>query len=616
MIKLNRFPKWSLAVLTIVCIWAVMLPGVAEGQSLPVIADSDRRVILVPGITFTRDFDPDANQGRVNACARAIETFPIIHKLLTNGEARKAPPHNWPLIWESMPQYKREHIYAFDYSIQSSPNEPCGRYNGDNIGEPLPKDANNNEYTGTDTRTRITDSIPEEERRRWWQVPWNPFDPGPIYAPEGELLGTATRFGKQISAWRKECPSCHFDIIAHSLGGAVVAYWLGAFATDDDKRHTHSFITIDSPVNGIDRLLVDGYPFSIRAFEDLKYAGGLVPLDLKDPAFIAAMRRAPYEVDMRCISNLYDALIPPQAATIRHSSKTLFYGQLRDDVHTAPDYVLSNNLLLGGPCDNLVGSFSIANPYGSDINFLTLSIDEIKQSWANLRKSIAPSHSQPTSDPMAVRLVMHQLARDTEQWKAINNFLNAWLERPLRSRIIAPATETTAEIVLRNTGSAVWKPGEVRLEFLGGNNFELARSQTLTSVIKPNEVITLTLKFRAPAERGTYPSRWRLARGTTYFGPEVIFGLVVLPPGELDPEQGLANPLTVLQAILDKFVTDTQDRVQEEIDKLIAELRRQAIREFWRAVCGVVPAIVILSAGAVTVRRQRWRRLPKEGEHE
>jgi hypothetical protein len=292
-------------ILVMVAIMVLLLPGIAQGQSQSIITDTDRRVILVPGVIFTENFDPKADQGPVNACSRAIQTFSVIYRLLTDADARQERPYNWQFTWDTTPIYRRDQIYAFDYGIQNTPNEPCDRYIGDNLGEPLPEDANNNMYIGEDTRTRITDGISDEERRRWWQVPWNPFDPGPVYGPEEPAIGSAERFNQQISAWRKQCPGCHFDIIAHSLGGAVVSYWLGSIATSDDIKHIRSFTTIDSPVNGIDRFLVDGYPFVIRAFEDLEYAGGYVPLDLKNTAFIQTMHRAPERVDMRCISNLY-----------------------------------------------------------------------------------------------------------------------------------------------------------------------------------------------------------------------------------------------------------------------------------------------------------------------
>ena len=53
-------------------------------------------------------------------------------------------------------------------------------------------------------------------------------------------------------------PDVKIDIVAHSLGGLVAAYWATQRDEEFLKKHIHSIITLDSPL--------DGHPFaSLRA---------------------------------------------------------------------------------------------------------------------------------------------------------------------------------------------------------------------------------------------------------------------------------------------------------------------------------------------------------------
>ncbi|HMQ32467.1 MAG TPA: NBR1-Ig-like domain-containing protein, partial [Chloroflexaceae bacterium] len=575
------------AMVLVLALFDALLPRAAAGQAQPFIDDADRRVILVPGIIFNEPFASAEDQLRVNACYRAIEqTFDQLHGVLTDLTVRARYLKNRPL--PGLPLYKPEQIYAIDYSITVTPNEPCVRYQsyipaqGD--GEraaPVMVDhdrdyrgpVNDNQYQGKDTQTRLVRGTDSELRQEWPGL-----GPDAAEAVGGYIDGTPERFGQQFTAWRKDCPDCHFDLVAHSLGGAVIARWIDQVASDEDRARVHAVITIDSPVNGIDKFVVDPQSFLIRFEEGRKIAGGLVPVDLADKDFIASMRRAPTKVDMRCLSNLYDALIPPYAATIRNRSDSLFYPTLAREVPYDPEQVLAETAQLQGPCQNMVGRLSIANPF-------TRGVADAE--WRDL---VGKAHTQPTDDLLAIFLVAQQIARDTEQWAARNALLRAALEGPVPTGLAAPGTVKDVSIALRNTGTAIWKPNQVELRLVAGEGLGLAEAQPINATVRPGEAITLTLALRAPGARGAYQSTWQLARGTSYFGPRLRSGLVVLPASELSPDKALEDPLAVLRAMVDSFIDDMQRRAQAEIHKWTAALRGRAVGEVWRAVCGAVPA--------------------------
>ncbi|MFO1372942.1 MAG: hypothetical protein U1F42_11340 [Candidatus Competibacteraceae bacterium] len=106
-----------------------------------------------------------------------------------------------------------------------------------------------------------------------------------------------------------ECPHYRdFDIITHSLGGAVVAYWLAAFQAEArDTKAIHSVITIDSPVNGVDAWGEASAPQRVPSRPTLGSRDtifgttGKVAQDLNDANFGRIWRRAADKIDMRCI---------------------------------------------------------------------------------------------------------------------------------------------------------------------------------------------------------------------------------------------------------------------------------------------------------------------------
>lgn len=65
------------------------------------------------------------------------------------------------------------------------------------------------------------------------------------------LETAATQFEDQFETWKDDYPGASFDVVAHSLGGVVVAYWLGSGkANSDDIAHIHSVLALSSPLRG------------------------------------------------------------------------------------------------------------------------------------------------------------------------------------------------------------------------------------------------------------------------------------------------------------------------------------------------------------------------------
>ena len=64
------------------------------------------------------------------------------------------------------------------------------------------------------------------------------------------VADSALAFHNQMLDWMAECPTCSFDIFAHSLGGVVVAYWLSNIADADQVETIHSVLALASPLRG------------------------------------------------------------------------------------------------------------------------------------------------------------------------------------------------------------------------------------------------------------------------------------------------------------------------------------------------------------------------------
>lgn len=606
----------TLLVLVVLALGA--LPPPALAQTLVPIDDSVRRVILVPGIEFTF-FDTGQTH---NVCRRAIDdTFKSIYNFLTNKELRARSPLLKGL--PTLPLYSPEHIYAFDYNPAFTPvagtndpakrNEPCVGYdNGKPTSASYTGKPNDNTYKGVDTRGYVRKYVRDPNPT---PSPGSIFDPPVAEAPTLDQLGkgAADRFGEQFVAWRAECPECHFDIIAHSLGGAVVSYWVASHDNREDLRHIHSLITIDSPVNGTTKWpdassvteFIGGR--GLKVYASWQEVSGRVAIDLEDANFGRMSRRAPEQIDMRCISNLYDILIPPQWATIRpENAPSLSYKSL---VNQNPIQMPNT------PCENFVGRYSAGNPYQGTVTEQLLRAAAISgeaalEVW---RDQPGQAHGQPLNDLEIWKLVLEQIARPTPKWQAANTPFAATRVLPAPT-LAAPGAQTFLEVQLRNTGAHTWEPGKVVLRRQRDTTLKLAAEYALPRPVRPGEEVTLRLPVTAPAEQITYASDWSLAYGTTTFGPPLRLELIVstpggpgLPrPGDLPGLPQPRNPLDDLRAMWEKLVADVRRQAEEFARRMVEE----AIRETIRQLCGVVPAIVVVGGGAAAwrLRLRRIRR--------
>ena len=93
--------------------------------------------------------------------------------------------------------------------------------------------------------------------------------------------------------------------------------------------------------------------------------------------------------------------------------------------------------------------------------------------------------------------------------------------------VVAPDANFTVAWKLRNVGDCTWSRA-YRLIFVSGDRMEGARTTRLRSPVNPDETVTLTLEFTAPAEVDAYQGTWRLrnANGDT-FGPDLNVDIAV-----------------------------------------------------------------------------------------
>jgi len=79
----------------------------------------------------------------------------------------------------------------------------------------------------------------------------------------------AALFDSELSSWMAENPMATFDIVGHSLGGALVAYWAGTRDLSDPRdlaklARVHAVLTFDSPLQGLTNLACStgDFPFA------------------------------------------------------------------------------------------------------------------------------------------------------------------------------------------------------------------------------------------------------------------------------------------------------------------------------------------------------------------
>jgi pimeloyl-ACP methyl ester carboxylesterase len=162
------------------------------------ISDPDRNIIFIPGIIFK--FNDDRSPQ--DAAIRGQQTFTSLLNHLAqpaNGRSRTYSPAQRNVLF-----YSYSYTGASGLSLAACP-EYATNQRTDYV------------YYGCDTRTYLRDS--------------------------------AQRLGAQIEAWGTQGKT--YDIITHSLGGAVAAYWAATELKPERRAAVRSIITLDSPINGV-----------------------------------------------------------------------------------------------------------------------------------------------------------------------------------------------------------------------------------------------------------------------------------------------------------------------------------------------------------------------------
>lgn len=108
-------------------------------------------------------------------------------------------------------------------------------------------------YTFDGLLAELRELAPETDILRFNYSPfWRTQDWYPSEDTHAPISVLATHFEEQMSYWSQlHGPGTRFQIISHSLGGAVVTYWAGSTKDRELLRSVHSVSTLDSPLNGI-----------------------------------------------------------------------------------------------------------------------------------------------------------------------------------------------------------------------------------------------------------------------------------------------------------------------------------------------------------------------------
>ncbi len=128
---------------------------------------------------------------------------------------------------------------------------------------------------------------------------------------------SAAALDAQFRRWRGAYPHAAFDLIGHSLGGAVATYWAARVAAPDEAQAIHSIITLDSPLNGYPRSYADNFflPFFGTVAQNLLAGSPMVRAIVDAPA---RWRRGPGALakPIVTLTNIRDLVVPFFLATI------------------------------------------------------------------------------------------------------------------------------------------------------------------------------------------------------------------------------------------------------------------------------------------------------------
>lgn len=115
------------------------------------------------------------------------------------------------------------------------------------------------------------------------------------------LSTSAATFDRQFEYWKQQAQGAPIDIVAHSLGGVVVAYWLGRVASTSDLAEVHSVVALGSPLGGISNL---------ASWASLLFGvGGNVSSDLQNSTVLGYVAAGVKKVPFYTVNNTRDAIV-------------------------------------------------------------------------------------------------------------------------------------------------------------------------------------------------------------------------------------------------------------------------------------------------------------------
>jgi len=539
--------------LVFICFAMLLLPTMVFAQGQTPVPESYRRIIFIPGVSFA--YPLSENEGHFKTCERAWLSKPENGGTFYDIAQYLQGPTK--LLAVSRHKYREQDFLAFSYNdVWSIIGDP--RFIDKNpvlpAAQRLLKASNcssENDYSGVETRVHV--------------------------------IASAYKLQAQIKKWRADCPYCRFDIICHSLGGAVAVYWAAMLADEPDLAYIHNIITIDSPINGISPNLLNKAASKVLTdfFDSSGDAGrGLQdkPLIYDRPGmltehFLTDLKRDPLRIDMTCIGNKYDQLVLSVDAT----RQTCF------------DY---------------------EGPYSEPI----LNLDSITD-VRRISAYITAAHTEPLHHRDVLKAIDLVLAGNRSHWTN---------RAPLRTEVLAdrdarladlssfpivdPETPVEMTITMRNAGDLPWSPDDDFLILVNGTLFAGLQRSEMSAPVTKNGQVSFTLKFDAPKEPGAYSSDWQMSYRGSPYGARVGFTVVVL-----SAEQH--NPGAIVSAFIGKAIADTRTQIDELVqqarDQAEQMVRKEIERQIARLIqttCGIAPTALVLAGGIVWRRKARRRR--------
>ena len=245
---------------------------------------------------------------------------------------------------------------------------------------------------------------------------------------------SAAQVGNQVDFWSGLCPDSRFDIIAHSLAGAVTAYWAGT-AGSTELSKVHAILTIESPLGGIP---VANCP-AVITLGSFGQVAGQAGIDLCSGAVKETMKVGLNRVPFLVVNNRADAVVNGCAAQGFTEADGALNGTLAGRVWDSFDFGVSlvpTTGPLAGALNPVIGFLSF-KACATVLEVSTLA-DAL---FASSNAHVLPLSSSCGCWPHLIpKLVGASLVDDGSP--AID-YSGAWKQRPNSARIMATITASS-----------------------------------------------------------------------------------------------------------------------------------------------------------------------------